>query len=133
MANNSVVVASWLMKPVRWNPVLPAQVAAASVVAAAVAATVVVVPAAAAVVTAVVVVVVAAVTAVVVAATKHLLFETGFGLTNKGPSGPFCFWRATQSLLRGLRGRPAKALSNRALGSRRSNLATTPICHGITR
>ena len=120
------------MKPVRWNPVLPAQVAAASVVAAAVAATVVVVPAAAAVVTAVVVVV-AAVTAVVVAATKHLLLETGFGLANKGPSGPFCFWRATQSLLRGLRGRPAKALSNRALGSRRSNLATTPICHGITR
>ena len=33
MANNSAVVAWWLTKPVRWNPVLPARVAAASVAA----------------------------------------------------------------------------------------------------
>lgn len=37
------------------------------------------------------------------------------------------------ALRRGLRGRPANALSNRALGSTRNTLATTPICHGITR
>ena len=34
---------------------------------------------------------------------------------------------------RGLRARPASALSNSAFGSRRSSLATTPICQGITR
>lgn len=127
------MVVAWLStKPVRWNPVLLALVAAASA-AVAVAATVVVaaLAAAAVVVTAVVV---AVVTAVAVAATKHLLLGSDFGLTTKGPSGPFCFCYVVQTLLlRGLRGRPAKALSNRALGSRRSTLATTPICQGITR
>jgi len=40
--------------------------------------------------------------------------------------GHCCEWR-------GLRGRPASNLSNSQLGSSRSNLATTPICQGITR
>ena len=37
------------------------------------------------------------------------------------------------SLSRRLRGRPASALSNTTFGSKRSNLAASPICHGITR
>ena len=38
-----------------------------------------------------------------------------------------------QPLRRGLRGRPATSRSNTTLGNSRISLATTPICHGITR
>lgn len=40
---------------------------------------------------------------------------------------------STPSLCLCLRGRPASRRSNTGLGSRRSNLATTPICQGMTR
>lgn len=34
---------------------------------------------------------------------------------------------------RGLRARPTSSRSNQTLGSKRSSLAATPICHGMTR
>lgn len=100
-----------------------AQVAAATVVELVVA---VAVPAAA-----------VAVTAVAVAATKQLAALSASPLTNKlGSFGTLFVLPMAQfrlSVARGLRGRPANSRSNHGLGSKRNSLATTPICHGITR
>ena len=102
MANNSVVVASWSTKPVRWSLVLPVQVAAASaaVVVAAVTAValVVAVPVAAATAAALVVAVqaaaVAVVTAVAVAATKLNKLARLTSGKQKGSLGALFVWRA---------------------------------------
>jgi hypothetical protein len=149
MANNSVVVASWSTKPVRWSLVLPVQAAAASAVAAVAAVTAAALAAAvpvaaataaalaaAAAAVAVQAAAVAVVTAVAVAATKlQKIARLTSGKQKKVLRGLFLFCAsyAWASVTRGLRGRPANRRSNRALGSKRSNLATTPICHGITR
>jgi hypothetical protein len=115
--------------------VVTAVVAAAAVTAAALAAAV---PVAAATAAALAVVVPAAVvTAVAVAATK-LLPELGVRPpVNQGPSGPFFMGRSPvglqTSVARRLRGRPDSTLSYSAFGKSRSNLATQPICQGMTR
>jgi hypothetical protein len=46
---------------------------------------------------------------------------------------PFAFSLARYCGLRCFLGLPANALSNSALGNRRNSLATSPICHGMTR
>ncbi len=98
MANNLAAVAWWSTKPVRWNRVLPARVAAALAVAAAVtvvAAAVLAVVAATAAVPAVVapVAVAAVVTAVAVAATKRSSSHSGGCLSSKRSFGAFFVFR----------------------------------------
>ena len=92
-------------------PMAPAR-AAAVVVAVAVAATVVVV----------VVVATAAIAAVIDPLTP----------CTRAPSGALGFFQL-EGGCRCLRGRPCSRRSNQGLGSRRSSLAATPICQGMTR
>ena len=51
----------------------------------------------------------------------------------RAASASYSASRSGQVPRRGLRGRPAKSRSNIAFGKSRISLATTPICHGITR
>ena len=152
-----MAVAVWSsMRPVRWSPVLRVAVVVAATVAALAEAAVTVVAAAVvaaavAAVAATVVQVVAAVaagavvvTVAVAAATKNLHVVFGPPL-ERLLREPFLFsvrgWPVARrhsghqsyiSPIRGFLGRPAIALSNSQFGSSRNNLATTPICHGIT-
>jgi predicted alpha/beta-hydrolase family hydrolase len=86
--------------------------------------------AAPAVVVAATVVVVAAVAA---AATESTNPDRLARLTSSGGAKAHRFLFAAQLFRLGLRPRPLTSRSNTALGSNRISLATTPICHGITR
>jgi hypothetical protein len=136
-------------------PTAVAAVAAAAVVVATAAAVVAAVVVAAA--TAVVVAAVAAATVVAAVAAARAT-EPARSRIRKAPAGAFCFGAAeADAVLEGerrrargfarrrdaergpysprrfLRPRPASSLSNSGFGSRRISLATTPICHGMTR